>query len=454
MSAAKARVRALIRGHCDHPVSSSGLVGKRSSKTTALDEAFFMKTDIQLCGHPIFIIGSPRSGSTILAYSLSQHDELWTSTESHFLPRLFGSPDHLEKVFRTVKNWPNGSWLAKENVEYDEFLAYLGLGLNALFSSRSGGKRWIEQTPHYVYMAELLVRLFPGASFIHVLRDGRKVVNSMTNYSASLAPASLTEFVKSHQLPKWATDFRDACREWRRSVDAAMSFGKNHPDVFFTVSYERLVADPENVFSDIFTFLGVRYSPSPAMYLRSNRINSSFPQKSGTPSAALRQTSDPWCNWSNEQRDFFVKEVGDVFHRCGQAEQAEVKNTDYQRLMMRVRERACNIIPPASTILVISKGDDELLNFEGHLGWHFPRTEEGWHAGNPTDGNEAVAQLESMRGQGAQFLLVPDSARWWFEYYPEFRDHLRENYQLILEDDACLIFRLSEKVPQCVAGQK
>ena len=48
------------------------------------------------------------------------------------------------------------------------------MGANALFSSRSGGKRWIDQTPYYVFMTEVLVRMFPGL-FLHVLRDGRNV---------------------------------------------------------------------------------------------------------------------------------------------------------------------------------------------------------------------------------------------------------------------------------------
>src|SRR5262249_8717023 len=133
----------------------------------------------EICCNPVFIIGSPRSGTKILARSLAKHTRLWTSSaESNFLYHLFGG-GHLENAFQTAgsrPSRPHGTWLAKEGVAKSEFFRFVGLGLNALYASRSGGKRWIDHTPLYTLMVDTLSELFPGARFLHILRDGRRVV--------------------------------------------------------------------------------------------------------------------------------------------------------------------------------------------------------------------------------------------------------------------------------------
>src|SRR5262245_28255031 len=95
------------------------------------------------CPKPIFIIGSPRSGTTILAWSLAQHSQLWTSAESDFLFHLFGN-GHAERAFRKATEVAGDRWLKAEGVGKEVFLGFLGLGLNALYTSRSRGKRWID----------------------------------------------------------------------------------------------------------------------------------------------------------------------------------------------------------------------------------------------------------------------------------------------------------------------
>ena len=45
---------------------------------------------VQICSDPVFVIGSPRSGTSVTAWALHQHPELWTSHETEFLRELFG----------------------------------------------------------------------------------------------------------------------------------------------------------------------------------------------------------------------------------------------------------------------------------------------------------------------------------------------------------------------------
>lgn len=128
--------------------------------------------------------------------SLAHHSALWCSHESGLLFYLFRD-GHAERAFSDAIGRVEGTWLGKENVSLPEFLRYAGLGLHALYMSRSGGKRWIEQTPINTTIAETLSGLFPGARFLHILRDSRRVVHSMIHFKDTLQPVMVDSFESS-----------------------------------------------------------------------------------------------------------------------------------------------------------------------------------------------------------------------------------------------------------------
>jgi hypothetical protein len=53
-----------------------------------------------------------------------------------------------------------------------------------------------------------------------------------------------------------------------------------------------------------------------------------------------------------------------------------------------------------------------------------------------------VEHLESLRDRGAEFLLVPSTAFWWLERYPELAEHLESRSTLVSDDESCRIYRL------------
>ncbi len=121
------------------------------------------------------------------------------------------------------------------------------------------------------------------------------------------------------------------------------------------------------------------------------------------------------------------------------------KRIHYQRLLRRIRETARTTLPPDATVVVVSKGDKELLELgDDRKGWHFPQNEEGVYAGYyPADSAQAISHLEELRARGAEFLLFPGTALWWFEEYKEFGGHLDGRYRRVHDDEACIIFELS-----------
>jgi GT2 family glycosyltransferase len=120
------------------------------------------------------------------------------------------------------------------------------------------------------------------------------------------------------------------------------------------------------------------------------------------------------------------------------------RSARYEGLTQRIREIVADKLPPGTTLLVLSRGDEGLVTFEGRQGRHFPATEEGlWVGHNPANSEEAVALLEKAREQGGQFLVVPETGFWWLDYYEGFGRHLTERYPTVVRDeDTCVIFSL------------
>ena len=263
---------------------------------------------------PIFVIGSPRSGTPALATGLARHPALWTSHESYFLHDLFGS-DRVAGSHRRHYNRKAPSWLKTQEVSRPELLGYLGLGVNALYTSRSGGRRWIDQTPLYTLMAEELGELFPTAQLLHIVRDGRKVVESMSSFLNKFE--GRPEAVK--YVPKWAYDFREACQTWTTWVDTAEAFRAAHPDRCLLVRNERLLAEPEVQCAEMFSFLEVDDDTAPAEYFRTTRTNSSFASKKHRGGAGGRGGGAGWGSWTREQREVFLEEAGPTMVRLGYA---------------------------------------------------------------------------------------------------------------------------------------
>lgn len=264
---------------------------------------------------PVFVIGCPRSGTSVLAWSLAQHPDFWTSHETDFLAELLGG-GHAEQAYAHSTGRAE-TWLRHHHVDRAEFLCHVGLGLNALLTSRSEGRRWVDQTPRYTLLAATLAEAFPGARFLHIVRDGRAVVHSMLHFGDSLG-SSLAERAA---LPHWARSFEEAVATWCRYVEAALDFAAAEPERTLTVANERLVTCPEEGFAQILAFLDAPPDPSPAAFFASSRINSSFqPPVWGSghrPPPPRPAAADPRGEWTPAQHELFTTAAGALMARCG-----------------------------------------------------------------------------------------------------------------------------------------
>jgi GT2 family glycosyltransferase len=115
----------------------------------------------------------------------------------------------------------------------------------------------------------------------------------------------------------------------------------------------------------------------------------------------------------------------------------------YRHLVEKVSAAVEEHVPAGERVLVISRGDRDLLDLGEVEAAHFPQDPEGSYLGHhPQDSEAALAHLEELREQGAGFLVVPTTASWWLDHYEGFAEHLRGRCTAT-ELSYCTIYRLA-----------
>lgn len=183
---------------------------------------------------PIFIVGCQRSGTTMLRLMLDSHARISCGPETRFL-------DDLEHV--VGDDWQR---LSQYGFSQDEWLArmreFFG-GIQADYAASRGKARWADKTPRYALSIPFLVRVFPDAQIIHVIRDGRDVVVSHRK-----------------RFGYWSS--LKATRKWPMYIQAARSAGAGlRPDQYTEVRYESLVGEPEQTMRALLGFLNEEWDP-------------------------------------------------------------------------------------------------------------------------------------------------------------------------------------------------
>jgi hypothetical protein len=203
------------------------------------------------------IVGSPRSGTTLLRFMLDAHPDLAIPPETGFLtfaPKPRGRGDKLrENFFRVITNYPEPvpAWPDFEMPE-ESFRAALAEinpftiseGYRAfyrLYAARFGKSRWGDKTPLYCLGLDAIRRILPEARFIHIIRDGRDAALSLRRMWFS---------------PGWEIETQAAY--WRKCILAARRAGRGRAD-YIEVRYEDLILNPRATLQQVCDHSGLSY---------------------------------------------------------------------------------------------------------------------------------------------------------------------------------------------------
>lgn len=212
---------------------------------------------------PIFIVGAPRSGTTLLSAMLDNHSSLCCGPESQFFNKL--NIKAVNEAF-LKPNWPKLAFdevvkitLADNRVvdlyevnstDYIRYLESHGAKLQTLlegimvpFMIKNEKQRWVEKTPDHILKLKLIRDLYPKSPIIRIIRDPRDSILSMA------------------RLPWTSHSFVENALIWKRWYLESERFLDTDTSSL-TVRYEDLVDQPTVTLRQICRFIGEKFEPS------------------------------------------------------------------------------------------------------------------------------------------------------------------------------------------------
>jgi Sulfotransferase family len=209
-------------------------------------------------GDPFFIVGNDRSGTTMLRLILDRGPDVAIPPESMYLTDYATAFDEggpadgaaarqlMRQVWEHPKvllwRLPGAPPEVPAGLRGQEAFRFIVQAPFEAYAARHGKRRWGDKTPHYVHHVDLLLRVWPRARFVVLVRDGRDVDLSL------------------RRMPFGPNNAWAAAQWWARGIRAGERAQREHQDAVITIRYEELVQDPGREVPRICEFLGLAYA--------------------------------------------------------------------------------------------------------------------------------------------------------------------------------------------------
>ncbi len=250
---------------------------------TRADSEAAMQSDPSLEKRLVFLIGPPRSGSTLLARMLGAHSAVCAPEEPHLITPLA----HLG-YFASVDSAPYDPVITRQAARAlvaelpggeDAYLAALRAYTDAIYRGLLAGgsgraSLLLDKTPAYALSLEFLARLYPGARYIVLTRHPLAVWSSYVD----------SFFDGDDRVAHAHNPLLE------RYVPAIARFLRETPVALHRVRYEELVRDPEGQARALAHFLGVEFEPGMVDYGSVAGVQRESTRGLGDPMKVARET--------------------------------------------------------------------------------------------------------------------------------------------------------------------
>ena len=207
---------------------------------------------------PVIVLGCPRSGTTMLQVALHAHPRLAIPPETWLLVDAYRERLRFGDLRTRAGKEALADWVMTRRKVRDLRLGRqgvrrlvldapptLGSALGAVlqaYAQRFDKPRWGDKRPAYYQDVAAVLRLFPDAQFIHLVRDPRACVASL------------------QRMPWWDLGTPAALAAWVEAVDYGAAWrARLGPDSWYELRYEQLVAEPEQELRQLCAYLGETY---------------------------------------------------------------------------------------------------------------------------------------------------------------------------------------------------
>lgn len=224
--------------------------------------------------NPIFIVGTPRSGTTLLSMILNKHSAIRISPETHFFFECVSRkyPITLKKLVnqneilaRRLVNNPLSKDFKKKLIEDIIFPNFdWSQDSLSLLDMQSSGKQFLEfllehdavrhnktvfgeKTPGHLFFVPSIKQLFPRAKIVHIIRDPRAV--------------SLSTRKAWPMNSDWRVAASLDCFSWEIYTKIGAYYQTVYPRDYLEMRYETLLMEPERSIRQLCAFLNVEFEP-------------------------------------------------------------------------------------------------------------------------------------------------------------------------------------------------
>jgi hypothetical protein len=209
---------------------------------------------------PVFIVGAPRSGTTLVASILNGSPELVVSPESHYFEKFFSICNrrhcfesdksylsYLEYFLNSSEIKTFGFSEEEKKILIDRLMvekpshAKIFSDVMTTYRKKFNKFRWAEKTPAHGLCVVEILSCFPDAKIVNIIRDPRDVM------------------ISRMKLPWRKTNVMLEAQLWNRYVTLDKSVGMLNNSNYYEIRYEDILKDHESEFRKLYEFLSLRF---------------------------------------------------------------------------------------------------------------------------------------------------------------------------------------------------